>query len=106
MSEIPINLLVLCAGVFLGMGFFYSLWWTIQRGLTSKRPAILFLGSLLLRTSITLILFYFIAHGHWQRLLICLLGFLIGRFIVSRFVTISALSLTSLTKEADHAPES
>jgi F1F0 ATPase subunit 2 len=106
MSELPTTLLVLCAGIFLGIGFFYSLWWTIQSGLTSKRPAILFLGSLLLRTSITLFIFYFISNGHWQRLLICLLGFLIGRFIVSRFVTLSPLSLTSLTKEAEHAPES
>ena len=106
MSDITIALLVLCSGILLGVGFFYGLWWTIQKGLTSKRPGMLFFASLIVRTSIALFAFYFISYGHWQRLLICLLGFLIGRFIVSKFVTLSAPSLSSLVKEAEHASKS
>jgi F1F0 ATPase subunit 2 len=76
--------IALASGVLIGGIFFGGLWWTIQKGASIKRPALWFLGSLLLRMGITLGCFYFIAHGHWERLLVCLLGFLIGRFIVTR----------------------
>jgi F1F0 ATPase subunit 2 len=72
------------AGVFLGAFFFGGLWWTVRRGVSSKRPARLFLGSLLLRTGITVAGFYFVSGGHWQQLLACLLGFTLARFIVTR----------------------
>ena len=51
MSERLTLILVTGAGFVLGICFFGSLWWTIQRALTSKRPALLFLVSLLLRIS-------------------------------------------------------
>ena len=86
MSEILTLLLVAVAGVILGVCFFGSLWWTIRRGLSSKRPALLFLTSLLLRISLTLEGFYFIANGSLKFLLVCLLGFAIGRFIMVRLV--------------------
>ena len=72
------------AGVFLGAFFFGGLWWTVRKGVSSKRPALLFLGSLLLRTGMTLAGFYVVSGGHWQRLLACLLGFALARFIVTR----------------------
>ena len=37
------------------------------KGVASERPALWFLGSLLLRTSITLAGFYFVGAGHWER---------------------------------------
>jgi F1F0 ATPase subunit 2 len=76
-------LLALPAGVLLGVFFFGGLWWTIRKGLSSKHPALWFLGSLLLRTSMTVTGFYFVASGHWERLLACLLGFVIARFLVA-----------------------
>ena len=42
------------AGVLLGVLFFGGLWWTVQRGLVSRRPALWFVGSFLLRTSVVL----------------------------------------------------
>ncbi|OIR06589.1 N-ATPase, AtpR subunit [mine drainage metagenome] len=102
MSEMLILTLVTIAGLFLGVCFFGSLWWTIRRGLTSKRPALLFIGSLLLRTSITLTSFYFIANGDLARLLMCLLGFIIGRFIMVRLVGLPIT--TPLAKETGYAP--
>jgi F1F0 ATPase subunit 2 len=72
------------AGVFLGAFFFGGLWWTVRTGVAAKRPALLFLGSLLLRTGITVAGFYFVSGGHWQRLLAGLLGFAMVRFIVTR----------------------
>ena len=69
----------LVAGVLLGVMFFGGLWWTVQKGVLSKRPALWFLNSLLLRTSMTLAGFYFVSRGDWERLLVCLLGFVIAR---------------------------
>jgi len=72
------------AGVFLGAFFFGGLWWTVRKGVASKQPSLWFLGSLLLRTGITLAGFYLVSGGQWQRLLACLLGFALARFIVTR----------------------
>ncbi len=41
----------LVEGFLLGAIFFAGLWWTVQEGPSSNRPALRFLGSLLLRTS-------------------------------------------------------
>ena len=79
-------------GIFVGLIFFAGLWWTIRKGLQSKRPASLFLGSLLLRTSLVLTGFYFVVFGLHKsqhelslpRMTICLLGFLLARFFVQR----------------------
>jgi F1F0 ATPase subunit 2 len=95
--------LALVTGVLLGAMFFGGLWWTVQKGVSSKRPALWFFGSLLLRTSIALAGFYFIARGHWERLLVCLLGFVIARLIVTR-LTRAAEKPTYLAREASHAP--
>ena len=47
----------LVAGVLLGALFFGGLWWTVRKGLSSKRLARWFFGSLLLRMSIALLVF-------------------------------------------------
>ena len=93
----------LVAGALLGAMFFGGLWWTVQKGVSSKRSALWFFGSLLLRTSIALTGFYFMARGHWERLLVCLFGFVIARLIVTR-LTRAAEKPTYLAREASHAP--
>jgi len=103
MNETLILVLALATGVLLGAIFFGGLWWTVQKGVSSKRPALWFFGSLLLRTSIALVGFYFIARGHWERLLVCLLGFVIARLIVMR-LTRAAEKPTYFVQEASHAP--
>lgn len=103
MNETLSLVLVLVTGVLIGAMFFGGLWWTVQKGVSSKRSALWFFGSLLLRTSIALAGFYFIARGHWERLLVCLLGFVIARLIVTRF-TRAAEKPTYLAQEASHAP--
>jgi len=67
------------AGTVLGAVFFGGLWWTTRKGIASACPAIWFTGSLLLRMSIALTGFYFVAANHWPRLLVCLLGFVTAR---------------------------
>ncbi|WP_347986558.1 ATP synthase subunit I [Methylomonas sp. AM2-LC] len=98
-----IGLLVWMLGVLLGALFFGGLWWTIRKSLASQYPAVWFIGSLLLRMSVTLFGFYWIADGDWLRLLICLSGFVMARLLINRLVG-SAKSLLNTTKEVGHAP--
>jgi len=93
----PLALILSCAaGVALGAVFFGGLWWTIRKGVTSPRPATLFLTSAVVRMAIAMVGFYFVSGGQWQRLLACLVGFVAAR-----------LAVTWLTrnkkKEASHA---
>jgi F1F0 ATPase subunit 2 len=53
------------------------------------------MGSLLLRMSIAVGGFYLIGREHWQRMLMCLLGFIIARLVVTW--------MTRHTKEISHA---
>jgi len=78
----------LVTGVLLGVIFFGGLWWTVQKVVSSQWSALWFIGSLLLRMSIALTGFYFIARGHWERLLLCLFGFVIARLIFTRLTRV------------------
>jgi F1F0 ATPase subunit 2 len=104
MSETMILALALAAGVLLGGIFFGGLWWTVQRAVFSTSPALWFLGSMLLRTGITLAGFYFVSRGHWLRLLTCLLGFLLARVVVMRLTRAHPEKTGQLSKEAENAP--
>lgn len=84
MNEILIWLGVLLAGLALGAFFFGGLWWTVRAGLKSKQPALLFMGSLILRSAVVLTGFYFVGAGSALRILVCLGGFLIARAVVKR----------------------
>jgi len=75
----------LAAGLLLGAMFYGGLWFTVKKGTASKRAALWFAGSALLRTGLALVGFYFVAQGDWRKLLSCLLGFVLSRMIVMRF---------------------
>ena len=105
MSDIPGLALAFFAGALLGAFFFGGLWWTVQKGVASERPALWFFCSLLLRTSLILAGFYFVSQGHWSRLAMCLLGFLIVRLIVVRRLTHApAAEQTRIEEETSVAP--
>ena len=104
MNEALTIVSALVTGVFLGALFFGGLWWTIQRGVSSKRPALWFFGSLLLRTSIVLAGFYILARGHWENLFMGILGFVLARLIVTRLTGPPVGPRDSPAKEAIHAP--
>ena len=107
MSDIPPLVLAFVAGALLGGFFFGGLWWTVQKGIESERPALWFLGSLLLRTGAILAGFYIVSQGHWSRLVACLLGFLIARVIVVKRLTRAPDDeQATLEKETGIAPHS
>ena len=94
----------LVAGVLLGAMFLGGLWWTVRQGLSSKRVARWFLGSLLLRMGIALGGFYLVSGGHWEQLLLCLLGFVMARLAGTWLMQSSGESRPPQTLEGSHAP--
>jgi F1F0 ATPase subunit 2 len=91
-------------GALLGAFFFGGLWWTVQKGATSERPALWFFGSLLLRTGMVLAGFFFVSQDHWSRFLACLFGFVIARIsVVNRLAREPAKDQAPLEKETSNA---
>ena len=72
------------AGGVLGLLFFGGLWWTLRRALNSANPALWIGGSLLLRVAAAVTGFVLVSAGDWRRMLACLLGFWIARWLVVR----------------------
>lgn len=95
MNEAMTWVLALLAGMALGVIFYGGLWWTIRRGVPSPRAVFWFFGSLTLRMGIAVAGLYFVGRGHLLRLLMCLLGFMIARLVITW--------LTLKPREAGHA---
>ncbi|MBU1424972.1 MAG: ATPase F0F1 [Gammaproteobacteria bacterium] len=91
----------LIAGLLLGAFFFGGLWWTVRKGLKSQRAALWFFGSMLLRTGVVMLGFYWLLGDSWQRMLVGLLGFFIARLLVT-WLTREAEQPGPLVQEADH----
>jgi len=106
MNDILYFLLTFLLGLISGVLFFGGLWFTVKKALGAKTPALWFLLSFIMRTSITLFGFYF-ASATWQSLLTCLSGFIIARYLIKQFARVNEahVSLPSLRKEA-HETES
>ena len=105
MTETLCLMLALVTGLALGAMFFGGLWWTVQKGVSSQQPGLWFLGSLLLRTGVILVGFYFVSHGHLSRFGLCLFGFVVARVIlVKRLTQAPAEEQTPLEKETPDAP--
>jgi F1F0 ATPase subunit 2 len=104
MNETLMLVLAGVVGLVLGGVFFGGLWWTVRKGVSSPRPALWFVGGLLVRTGIVLAGFCLVGGGQWQRLLVCLIGFVIARFFVVRFTRAPVEHPDSHAKEASHAP--
>lgn len=104
MSETLALMLALGAGGALGAVFFGGLWWTIRKGVASQRPALWFVGSFLVRVSLTLVGFFFVSGGNWKRLAACLAGFLLARLIVTWLTRTPKADRNAPVLEVHHAP--
>ncbi len=92
------------AGCGLGVIFYGGLWWTVRTGVSSHRPALWFTGSLLLRMGVALVGLYIVAGGRWERLLLCFLGLVTARLVVTWLTRPSGKTATRPAQEASHAP--
>ena len=106
MSEALTLMLAWAEGGLLGAIFFGGLWWTVRKGVSSTQPALWFFGSLLLRMSMALAGFYVASGGHWQRMLLCLLGFVMASLFVRHLTRPSREDPSRPGPEARHAPYS
>ncbi len=104
MNNSTVLLLAWLAGSVLGAIFFGGLWWTVRLGLSSRRPALWFITSSLLRIGVALAGFYFVSSGNWERLLLCFLGFFMTRPLVAWLTRSQRPSKILPVQEASHAP--
>ncbi|BBM85834.1 ATP synthase subunit I [Candidatus Uabimicrobium amorphum] len=86
----------LCCGILLGILHFGGLWWTIAF-VTKHKNAHVLLLSAFVRMGITLSGFYLVMSGRSERLLLCLLGFVLARY------TLSFIFTYGTTKVGSHA---
>lgn len=84
MQEVSFLIFTFVAGIMVGGFFFGGLWWTTKKAVLSKKPVVWFMGSLFVRLGVTITVFYFISQNHWERMLVCLLGFVVARAVVLR----------------------
>lgn len=75
-------------GLALGIFFYAGLWFTVKRLPTARHPALLALGSFLVRTIIVLAGFVVVIEKRWQYALAVFAGFIAGRLLTSQFVTL------------------
>jgi len=87
-------LIAATGGTGLGVLYFGGLWLTVTALPTSRHPAVLFLGSFVLRMAATLAGFYLLMNGRWERAIACMLGFLVVRFVLTATLGPDRLSPT------------
>jgi len=79
------SLLIFFIGLILGLLYFTGLWLTIKNIHKSRSPVLLSLGSFVLRTAAIFLVLIFVARqGSFINILILLIGFIVGRFILTR----------------------
>ncbi|HWQ20026.1 MAG TPA: ATP synthase subunit I [Methanotrichaceae archaeon] len=79
MIEILLLALSLACGMALGIIYFGGLWLTLQRLTTTGRPAVLALGSFLLRSGACILGFYLLSGNGLEGLACGLAGFVLAK---------------------------
>lgn len=67
-----------------GSLYFGGLWYTVRQLPTTSRPALLLLGSFLLRLTLLLGALHLLTSAHWSYLLSALVGLLLARTLLIR----------------------
>ena len=85
MIQAGMLLLMVLLGMAVGAVYFIWLWKTVSHIPQAKHPMLLTFGGFFGRMIMTVGVFALVAvGGHWDRLLACMIGFLISRFILVR----------------------
>lgn len=74
--------LAFTGGTVLGFLYFLTLWVTLHQLPAVNYPVLVSFASLCVRLTVLLSGFYLIMGGQWERLVLCLLGFLFVRSIL------------------------
>lgn len=72
------------AGLLAGGLFFGGLWLTVRRLPAARHPGLLMAASTLARFAGALAIFFLAGRGHFDRVLACLAGFAIARWLIVR----------------------
>jgi F1F0 ATPase subunit 2 len=80
-------LVILLAGVVLGLLFFGSLWLSTGKILHSRHPVAWMLGGFVVRMALAFSAFYWLTGAQWPGLLACLVGFMLARIAVIKLST-------------------
>jgi F1F0 ATPase subunit 2 len=75
-------ILAFISGFVLGVIFFGGLWFTVKKAVASKNTALWIAGSSIIRIAIVLTGIYYISEGSWQKMVLCMVGFIVARFMV------------------------
>jgi len=102
MNDILFLVVALISGCALGLIFFGGLWFTVKKSVNSKIPSLWFLLSTMVRIGIVLVGFYFISMGNWQRLFICVFGFIAARYVVLHLTKSYEAKQGIINKEVGH----
>ena len=104
MNELQYMVMASGAGLLIGSFFYGGLWWTVKKGMKSGYPALWFIGSLITRFAVTLLGFYLVSGNHWERMLMCLAGFVIARAVVTRLTRVTEVK--QIQYETQHENQS
>lgn len=74
------------AGIGLGVMYFGGLWYTLRKLPTLSSPALVLFVSFWVRLGLLLLGVYLVSRGHWQQIAVCLLGIVVARFIMVRWL--------------------
>lgn len=103
MSELWSVTSALCTGIMFGAIFFGGLWLTVRKGILSGNAVFWFLGSMLLRTGIVLLGFYYFFGSDWKKILAGLVGFVMTRLIVTHLTRVTK-NQNLVVRQTHHAP--
>lgn len=87
----------LFCGMLLGVVHFGGLWWTVNVVTKHQKKASFLLLSAFVRMTITLSGFYFVMDQHYERLLLCVAGFIFSRYALSFIFTYASHSSTEVS---------
>ena len=82
-AEIMFYAEMLIAGMILGAVFFGGLWMTVQSASKVKRPGLLFVASVVVRTTVVLAGIWSIGGGDAAAMATCLFGFVAFRLLAT-----------------------
>ena len=106
LAQWPALLGILLAGWVLGLLFYGGLWLTTSRILHSQHPVAWVLGGFLLRMALVLPALYWLTDARWERLLVCVGGFLIARPLIIRLSAQWQPASPTAMRKAPQAPAS